>query len=96
MKTIHVKLKIGTHTPLEDVVTTGESGVWRIRDEEAVTLKRIVIWDERTERKCKAQITGVEKIKGGYVIKFNPTNSDLYDVFWANRPKFNRTGYAIL
>ena len=84
-----------THTPLEDIMREGLSGTWRVKDENMESVTKIAIWDKANERKLVAKITGWSQTDQGKVIEFEPIDAMMVDVFWANRPKFNRIGFVI-
>ena len=95
MTTLHVMLNEQTHTPLEDIMREGLSGTWRVKDENMESVTKIAIWDKANERKMVAKITGWSQTAQGKVIEFEPIAAMIVDVFWANRPKFNRIGFVI-
>jgi hypothetical protein len=95
MTTLHVMLNEQTNTPLEDIMRDGLSGTWRVTDENMEAVTKIAIWDKVNQRKLATKITGWTQTDHGKVIEFNPGDARMVDVFWANRPKFNRIGFVI-
>jgi len=95
MTTLHVMLNEKTNTPLEKIMQTGESGTWRVNDETMSSVTKIAIWDKANERKLVAKITGWTQTDNGKIVEFEPIDSMMVDVFWRNRPKFNRIGFVV-
>ena len=96
-KTIHVLLNKATDTPVAQVLSSGESGTWRIGKGEEEGIEQIIIWDEETKTKTKAKVTDIVKSETlpGFVFKFDPFAARVINVRWENRPKFNQIGWNI-
>ena len=96
-KTIHVLLNKQTDTPITDVISTGESGTWRIGKGEEQGIEQIIIWDETTKTKTKAPVSDIVKSDTlpGFVFEFDPSVARMLNVRWENRPKFNQIGWNI-
>ena len=104
-KTLQVLCNEVTPTPLQDILTTGKSGYWKINEEDAETLTHIEIFDESSKTKVRGKIVEMTYEKKsdnnyatGYVVTFTPLeNRDgaVIRSYSTTRPKFNRIGIAI-
>ena len=96
-KTIHVLLNKQTDTPVNQVISTGESGTWRIGNGDQEGIEQIIIWDETSKTKTKAKVSDIVKSDTlpGFVFKFDPLAARVVNVRWENRPKFNQIGWNI-
>ena len=96
-KTIHVLLNKSTDTPVAQVISTGESGTWRIGNGDEEGIEQIIIWDETSKTKTKAKVSDIVKSDTlpGFVFQFDPSFAKVLNVTWQNRPKFNQIGWNI-
>ena len=103
-KTLQVYCNNNTPTPLEDVLKSEQTGVWRLGDDTVDGLTNVEVYHEETKTKIRGLITEIEyhtkneEHGGGYVISFTPLENKegrVITSYGSTRPKFNNIGWAI-
>jgi len=102
-RTLKVLCNLNTPTPLQDILNTGSSGTWRIRQSDLDECTHFEVYDETTKNKVGGEITSYELVNEsptmgkGFVIHFTPKEigGHLVRSYGSTRPKFNRIVWTI-